>query len=294
MDDPSQCPQYYRDESASHALEETAKFIDFVRCMPENDSTLIQPMVTPRFIPSCSDAALAGLGQIAESLQCRVQTHCSEGNWEHQFVIDRFGRSDTEMLKEFGLLRPGSILAHGNFITPEDMQILVESLVGIAHCPISNAYFSNAVFPLKSALDAGVRVGLGTDISGGPSPSIFENCRFAVAASRMLEDGVNSKLDPAQRGTPESRIDFKEALWLATAGGAQALDLPVGQFACNHQFDAILVDTSNISNVLFYPEHEEGKEDLLQKIIYNVSRSDIGHVWVDGRPVAGACTAQSH
>ena len=62
----------------------------------------------------------------------------------------------------------------------------------IAHCPLSNAYFANAVFPLRAALEKGVHVGLGTDISGGPSASMLENCRGAVLASRMLRERCRS------------------------------------------------------------------------------------------------------
>jgi guanine deaminase len=101
----------------------------------------------------------------------------------------------------------------------------------VAHCPLSNAYFSNAVFPLRAALEKGVNVGLGTDVSGGPSASMFENCRAAVMASRMLESGVDPKLSSEDRASyGQARIDFRDAFHIATAGGGKALDLPIGQF----------------------------------------------------------------
>jgi guanine deaminase len=110
MDNPAQCPAYYRDPSAEFAAADTG---------------------------------------------CHVQTHCSESDWEHRYVLERFQITDTA--------------AHG---------------AGIAHCPLSNVYFSDAVLPLRRVLERGVHVGLGSDIAGGGSPSILDNARHAVAASR--------------------------------------------------------------------------------------------------------------
>ncbi len=283
MDDPSHCPDDYRDASARTGLDGTLDFITFVRAMTGNESALVQPMVTPRFIPSCTDQALEGLGNMAGDQQCRVQTHCSEGDWQHQFVIDRFGHSDTYMLREFGLLRPGSVLAHANFLSGPDMQTIAQEKAGIAHCPLSNAYLANSVFPLRQALDLGLRVGLGTDIAGGPSPSLFENCRYAISSSRMLEDGVDPARSAEERGRAGSRIDFMEAYWLATAGGAQVLDIPVGRFEPGCCFDALLVDPSGPhSNIHCHPGISDTAKALFQKVLYHLTRSDIRKVWVDG------------
>ena len=283
MDDPDQCPDYYRDSSTRQAIDETQGFIEFVRNLSGNDADLVQPIVTPRFIPSCSHTALLELGRVADQMDCRVQTHCSEGDWEHQFVHERYGQSDTAALAELGLLQRGSVLAHCNFVSPTDMEIMKSALTGIAHCPISNAYFANSVFPLRRALDIGVSVGMGTDISGGPSPSIFENARFAIAASRMLEEGVDPEIASASRGHPDSRIDFREALWVATAGGAEVLDIPVGKFEKGRHFDAILVDHHEATDRAAFSNSTTSGEDFVQQLIYNVSQSDIRSVWVNGR-----------
>ena len=283
MDDPDQCPDYYRDSSTGQAIDETQGFIEFVRNLSGNDAALVQPMVTPRFIPSCSHTALLELGRVADQMDCRVQTHCSEGDWEHQFVLERYGQSDTAALSELGLLHHGSVLAHCNFVSPTDMELMKSAFSGIAHCPISNAYFANSVFPLRQALDIGVSVGMGTDISGGPSPSIFENARFAIAASRMLEEGVDPEIESLDRGRSTSRIDFREALWVATAGGAQVLDIPVGKFEKGQHFDAILIDHHRATNRASFSNSSTIGEDFVQELIYNVSPSDIRRVWVNGR-----------
>ncbi len=284
MDYAAQCPAYYRDASAMDAEAETRAFISYVRSLPGNEAGLIAPVVTPRFIPSCSDDLLQRLGRVAQETQCHVQTHCSESDWEHRFVLERCGVTDAAALDRFGLLSRRTILAHGNLISDEDIALIAGRGAGIAHCPISNVYFSDAVLPLRRLLTQGISVGLGSDISGGASPSILENARHAIIASRSLESGVDPGLSRTQRGRPDSRIDALTAFWLATAGGGIALDLPVGLFRPGYQFDAIVVDAGvRDSNLRIHSS--DTPEGILQKIIYHTARVNIREVWVSNRRV---------
>lgn len=284
MDDPAQCPAYYRDASADGAEADTREFIAYVQSMPGNGDALVRPVITPRFIPSCSDELLRRLGALARETGCYVQTHCSESDWEHGYVLDRCGVTDTAALENFGLLSRRTILAHCNFIDDADIARILKAGAGIAHCPLSNVYFSDAVFPLRRMLQRGVHVGLGTDIAGGASPSILENARQAVIASRMLESGVDPAQSRDQRRRESSRIDALTAFWLATAGGGVALDLPIGVFREGYQFDAIVVDAGSANSNL-HLDPADAPEEVLQKIIYSAGRANIRDVWVAGRLV---------
>jgi guanine deaminase len=145
-------------------------------------------------------------------------------------------------------------------------------------------YFSDAIFPLHRMLTRGVHVGLGTDIAGGASPSILENARHAVIASRILESGVDPTLSRTQRRSPGSRIDAVTAFWLATAGGGIALDLSIGLFREGYQFDAIVLDGQRPeSNLRLGPN--AAPEEVLQKVVYHATRNDIVEVWVANRRV---------
>jgi guanine deaminase len=279
MDDPEQCPDDYRAASAEQAAADTRALIDHIRALPGNESGLVRPAITPRFIPSCTDDLLHRLGALARETGCHVQTHCSESDWEHGFVLERCGVTDAAALAGFGLLSRRTILAHGNFLTDNDLELIRQAGAGIAHCPLSNIYFANAVFPLRHAMRRGAHVGLGTDIAGGPSASMFDSARMAVAASRSLEGGVDGRSPPDRRGRPGSRIGAIEAFWLATAGGGIALDLPIGLFRAGYQFDAIVIDANRAaSDLRVYPG--DSPEDLLQKIIYNAGKADIVQAWV--------------
>lgn len=286
MDDHSQCPDYYRDASTDQGLQDSEANIHSIRQLAGNESQRVKPILTPRFIPSCTDHMLEGLGALAEQHQCAVQTHCSESDWQHQYVIDRTGLRDTEALDKFGLLTRTTVLAHGNFINHADMTVIQQRGSGIAHCPLSNQYFAGSVFPLREALKLGVNVGLGTDISGGPSASQFDSCRYAISASRMLESGVNATLDAGQRGVNDSRINYIEAFYLATAGGGRVLNEPIGLFKTGYHFDALQIDTSHAdSNLLYFPQ-VDSLEELFQKTLYAANRSDIAAVWVNGIEVS--------
>ena len=205
-------------------------------------------------------------------------------------MIKRTGQTATEALRDFGLLGRHTVLAHSNFITDSDMEVIAADGAGIAHCPLSNIYFSKAVFPLRRALEKSIHVGLGTDISGGPSASMFDTCRYAISASRMLEDGVDATADSSGRGVEGSRIDFCEAFYLATAGGAKVLDLQVGRFEDGCAFDAILIDPEAVSAPIRINEEFDTPDDQLQKIVNNATRANIAKVWVHGKIVVDSNT----
>ena len=290
MDHPETCPDAYRDCSAEAALSGTRRVIEHVRAAPGNAAGRVRPMVTPRFIPSCTDALLAGLGELAREADVPVTTHVSESDWEHGFVRDRHGMSDAESLDRFGLLRPGSVLAHGCFLSDGDMGLMRDRGTGVAHCPWSNAYFANAVFPLRRALDIGLPVGLGSDISGGPVGSVWETARMALVAARLRASGTDPDLATEARSHhPGDRVDAVTAFWLATAGGADALGLDVGRFRPGQRLDAILVvpgdDTSAIAP---WPGEDEAPARRLERLVHGTSRADIADVFVDGRRVSGA------
>jgi guanine deaminase len=139
MDDPASCPDYYRDLSPEAAVADTRAFIADVRALPDNDRVL--PVVTPRFIPACTDETLAGLGKLVAECGCHVQTHCSESDWAHQHAITRYGMTDSEALDGFGLMTRKTLLAHSVFLTDDDMALVKARGAGVAHCALSNTYF---------------------------------------------------------------------------------------------------------------------------------------------------------
>lgn len=276
MDNPEQTPSYYRDESATAALNETENFIHEVANLNENQTIPVTPVITPRFLPSCTDDVLAGLGKLASKYDLPIQSHCSESDWENGYALATHGKRDATVLDEFGLLTDKSVMAHGTLLNGEDIQRFKNRGVGIAHCPISNVYFGNAVLPAKKLLSENVKVGMGTDISGGYDPSVYQNIRQAIMSSRLLNDGVDNEITPDLRGKHDAAITAKNAFYMATVGGAKSLNLATGQIKEGYIADLQIVHAK-------YPTFgQQVPEDTFEKLMYQTTVSEIDHVMTQG------------
>lgn len=274
MDNPDQTPTYYRDSSSQVAIDKTRIFIDQIQQTYRDGA--IQPVITPRFIPSCQTDTLKRLGKLATDLKLRVQTHCSESDWEHQYVLDRFGQTDAAVLKSFGLLNQHSVLAHATQLTANDQAIIKSEQAAIAHCPISNAYFGNGVLPTRELLHQKIKIGLGSDIAGGYTPSLYANLQAAVTASQIRQDGVNPQLSPENRGVHASRITVEQAFYLATAGGAKSLGLQTGQIKAGFAADLQIVKAPlNLTPLT--------PEDRLAQLLFRHTQNQIKAVYVQGK-----------
>ncbi len=279
MDDESNCPEYCIDSSARVAKQETESFIQEMLELKNQYIQKVYPVVTPRFVPSCTTECLIEMGKLAKKYDVHVQTHSSESDWAHQYSKDMYGMTDLETLYNFGLISRKSLIAHAPFLEDDDLRLMVETGCTIAHSPLSNAFFANSVLPVCQFKDAGVSIGLATDISGGYSPSMYQAIRQAVISSRMLEGGVDPSLSSQTRGRKKSSITFNNAFYLATVAGGEALDLSIGKLEKGFSMDIQVVKID--SNIPRYFE-EARSEDLLHKILLLAESSNVAEVWVQG------------
>lgn len=282
MDDKASNPDFCRDPSPERAVAETEKFIREVEEIQHTCKQKVYPVITPRFIPSCTDECLEMLGQLAKEKKIHIQTHCSESDWAHGYAKERYGINDAAALDKFGFITDKTVLAHAPFLEEDDVRLLAEKGTSIAHSPLSNAYFAGAVLPLKKFYEKGINIGLATDISGGYCPDMYSAVRQAVISSRMLNDGVNPDLARDKRGVAGSAITLNNAFFCATVGGGKALGLPVGRLERGQCFDIQVVDTSR-GFPLYYPEKKP--EDLLHKILLLTTADRVCRVWVQGQRV---------
>ena len=285
MDDPDANPEYYR-ETTDEAVSETERFITDIRDIAAPQG--VYPVITPRFIPSCTDRGLEALGRLASKYHCFTQTHCSESDWEHATVRERFGKSDTQALNDFGLLTDRTVMHHCVYLSESDADLFVRQGAAVAHCPYSNAYFAGAVCPVRRYRGQGVTVGMGTDISGGYAPSMYDSIRMAAIASRMLECGVDMRVAAGRRGVPDSQMTLDRAFWLATAGGADALHLRTGRLDAGYIWDAQIVDMHAAhANLPVFDDAEDPKV-IFQKIMNLSVPANIKKVWCQGRVAYGS------
>ena len=164
-------------------------------------------------------------------------------------------------------------------LTDRDIELLAAKRAGVAHNPNSNTCLRAGDCKVRQLLNAGVKVGLGTDCSAGYSPSILDAMRQASNVSRHLA---------YHSGDPSSRLAIEEIIFLGTLGGAQvcAMADKIGNFETGKLFDALLVDVGGQGNINIHG-WEQDDLALIKKWVFLGDDRSIRKVWVNGREVAG-------
>ncbi|NXD98114.1 GUAD deaminase, partial [Chaetorhynchus papuensis] len=197
----------------------------------------VQPIITPRFGPSCTEDLLNALGDLAEAHNLHVQSHISENEEEVKLVESMFPtyQNYTELYDKNKLLTSKTVMAHACHLSEEELKLFSLRGAAISHCPNSNFSLRSGVLNVRKVLDHNVKLGLGTDVAGGYSASMLDAIRKTMMASNSLQiNKVN-----------ETGLTLQEAFQLATLGGSQALGLDdvIGNFEVGKEFDALLINT---------------------------------------------------
>ena len=271
---------FYKDEDAATVIERTKETVRHSEKIdPKRE--LIEPIITPRFAPSCSSAALHGLAALAKEENLPIQTHIAENHDEIALVRTLFHdcKNYTDVYASHGLLTHRTVLGHAIHLNEEERAMVKDAGAAISHCPISNSYLSSGLCPVRELLDLGINVGLGTDISGGWSPSVLVVAREALGVSRVLAgvkmaeevakstgrdfqltEREDEKVKPAM-AIEHLKLSVEEVLYLATVGGAKCLGLEgkVGTFEVGKEFDAQMIDCGDLSEAM--GEGDESTEE---------------------------------
>lgn len=234
-----------------------------------------KPIVTPRFVPSCSDELMALLGWIRDEYSLPVQSHLSESPEEVELVrkVAPDAAFYGDAYDRFGLFGRGrnTVMAHCVWSVPEEVRRILENGVWIAHCPASNINLASGIAPIRRYLEAGIRIGLGTDVAGGHSASMFRAVTDAIQVSKLYWRHVDSGAKP---------LTFPEGFYLATKGGG-AFFGKAGSFEEGYEFDALVLDDSGIPGV-----RELSVSDRLERAFYlELDRTGIEMKIVQGQMI---------
>jgi len=168
--------------------------------------------VSPRFAISCGADLLAAAGALASETTSLVQTHLAEMPDECALTSELFdGRTYTGVYEDAGLLHERTVLGHGVWLSDDDRRLLAERHAVIAHCPTANTFLRSGTMDLAASLAAGVRTALGSDVAGGPDPSMPR------VARAMIEAAIHRGDEPPTAA---------DAWWAITRGNALALGWP--------------------------------------------------------------------
>ena len=220
------------------------------------------PIITPRFIPVCSDELMKSLAGIQKKNKLPLQSHLSENRKEIDWVKELCPKSENYAgaYADLGLLEGPAIMAHCVWSDEREMDILVEKGVYIAHCPQSNTNLSSGIAPVRRFLEKQIPTGLGSDVAGGAHTSIF----------RMMSDAIQvSKLRQTLIAPDKKALTLEEAFYLGTAGGGSFFGKAgaelgsAGSFDEGWDFDAVIVDDDQLSSTV-----RRNIRDRLERVVY--------------------------
>jgi guanine deaminase len=258
-------------------LAESARLID--RWHGADDGRL-RYAVTPRFAVSCTADLLRESAALAASTDAYWQTHVSEDKGEIAEVARLFPDAVdyVDVYDRAGGLGPRTVLAHAVHLSDRELGRLVDSDTRVAHCPISNLFLASGVMPLGRYLEAGLALGLGSDVAGGPDLSMFSVMRtgfYAQNARRVAGLEVGPVLGP---------LDW---LRLGSLAGAQALALGAvtGSLEAGKEADLIAVDPAYAAPIPGVVDEEP--EDLASRLIFRGHPDMVRAAWVRGRRLDG-------
>lgn len=265
------CPDYLREESAEESGIQTVEWIKDVLHKKYQNT---MPILTPRFTPSCSDELMENLKKIQMYYQIPVQSHLSENPGEIAWVKELCPWSEFygDAYDRFGLFGADckTVMAHCVYSGNEEQQRMKENGVFIAHCPESNMNLSSGVAPVRTFLEEGLHVGIGSDVAGGSTENLFKAMALAIQVSklrwRMQDDGLKP-------------LTLEEVFYIATKGGGEFFG-NVGSFEPGFELDAVVLDDTRIV-------HSQNLDvrARLERMIYLADEREVRAKYVRGREI---------
>jgi guanine deaminase len=235
---------------------------------------------TPRFAPMCSLDLMKQVPKLAMKYDAYIQTHLSEYRGELRVVKALFPnyQNYTHVYESANLLTRKTIMAHCIYLDDDELSMLRKYSTKVVHCPSSNFFLKSGIFNVARITDAGLDVGLGSDVGGGPNLSMLRemcNACYMSKVNYILSEGKSNS------------IDSTFAFYLATMGGAKVLGLEhvVGNFSIGKEADFIVVDADKI-DPLKNSRGRKGKE-MLSQLVHRGDDRVVSATYVQGVKVHG-------
>lgn len=262
------CPDFLI-ESTEDSLKDTEEILKEYSGKYEN----VKPIITPRFVPTCSFELMKGLGKLAVKYKAPVQSHLSENTGEISFVKelhpDQKNYADVYNAAELFGQTP-TVMAHCVLVDEDEIEMMANNNVFVAHSPNSNSNLSSGMAPIRRLIDRGIPVGLGSDISGGHSLSMMD----VIVTSAQV-----ANLKWLESNKADKSFSTSELFYLATKGGGKFFG-KVGSFEEGYEFDALVIDDSSLRSFKALTI-----EERLQKFIYTGDDRNIKERYAAGKLV---------
>lgn len=256
-------------ENTHQSILDTKEILD----MNLEKDSLVKPIITPRFIPSCDSELLKELGDLALKYNVETQSHLSENQGEIEWVKElqpesKFYGDAYNRFNLFGQTK--TLMAHCVYSSDEELELMKTNNVMAVHCPTSNLNIGSGVMPIRNFLNKNVSVSLGSDISGGHDLSIFKVMVHTIQGSKLWWVNSDKKLD---------FLSLSEAFYIATKGGGSFFG-KVGSFEKDYEFDALVIDDTELNHDNY------SLIERLERFIYIGDDRHILHRYVRGNKIS--------
>jgi len=255
-------------EDTEESLRETRRWIEESLARFRH----VRPMITPRFIPSCTPALLKGLGEMARQYGLPVQSHLSENTGEVEWVkkLEPDAANYGQAYARYGLFGGGvpTVMAHCVQSPPEERALMAENGVLMAHCPDSNSNLASGMADVRAMKDAGVDVALGSDLAGGCMISILDVAAEAIRISKLRQAAGGGRA-----------LTMPEALYMATSAGAMFFGEGPG-FAEGSPLHAVVLDDSGLAGM-----RDLTLQQRLERCLYLSRNVKVAAVYADGNKI---------
>jgi 5-methylthioadenosine/S-adenosylhomocysteine deaminase len=253
-----------RSPDAENADDSIAKGMAFIDRWKGRNSR-VTPVFGPHANYTLNSDQLRATREAANEAGVPITVHMSESAFELQYSQDTFGMTSIELFESIGFLDGPTIGAHVVWPTDDEITILADRKVGVIHNPTSNMKTAAGISPVTKMLQAGVRVGLGTDGAASNNDlDMWEEMRLAAFLQKV------DRMDPEV-------MSATTVLTMATSGGAEAIgiDDKVGSITVGKRADIIQV---SFDDVHFIPTY-----DVISHLVYVSDEQDVTSVVVDGK-----------
>lgn len=226
---------------------------------------LIHPIIAPHAPNTNTEQCLRNILELSKLYQVPITLHVSEMSYEMEYFREKYNQTPIEFLESIGFFEVPVVLAHCIMLTKNDIKILEKyPNVSVVHCIGANTKSAKGVAPIRSLLEHGVTVALGTD---GPSSG---NTLDIFTQMRMMANFQKTYLKD------RAAFPAKEIVRLATFGGARALGLghEIGSLKVGKKADLTLVETQSVNMFPIY--------DAYAALVYSANATNVRDVWVDG------------
>ena len=248
-------------EGAADSLRKGREFIQRWK----NKNSRITPIFGPHANYTLNAEQLSATREAAIELGVPISIHMSESPFELQYSQDTFGKTSIEMYESIGFFDGPTIAAHVVWPTAQEIPILVEREVGVIHNPTSNMKIASGISPVTDMLNAGVRMGIGTDGAASNNDlDLWEEMRLAAFLQKVEQ--MNPEVLPALT-----------VLRMATSGGATAIGMgdEIGSLEVGKRADIIQVAFDDVHHIPTF--------DIVSHLVYVTDEQDVTTVVVDGQ-----------